>query len=154
MSGFYMNELLLKLTERWDPHPDIFCSYAACMEALCAGAPEEPHLRRFEKRLLDDLGYGLQLVSTDRGVPVDPGSYYRFAADGRPSLCVAEAAGAVYGQSLADLEAETFLDSRSLRDAKRILRAGLDSCLDGRILKSREVMRAMRRREPPAQGVS
>jgi len=87
-------------------------------------------------------------------VPVDPGSYYRFAADGRPSLCVAEAAGAVYGQSLADLEAETFLDSRSLRDAKRILRAGLDSCLDGRILKSREVMRAMRRREPPAQGVS
>ena len=154
MSGFYMNELLLKLTERWDPHPDIFCSYAACMEALCAGAPEEPHLRRFEKRLLDDLGYGLQLVNTDRGVPVDPGSYYRFAADGRPSLCVAEAAGAVYGQSLADLEAETFLDSRSLRDAKRILRAGLDSCLDGRILKSREVMRAMRRREPPAQGVS
>ena len=154
MCGFYMNELLLKLTERWDPHPDIFCSYASCMEALCAGAPEEPHLRRFEKRLLDDLGYGLQLVNTDQGVPIDPGSYYRIAADGSPSLCVAEAPGAVYGQSLADLEAGTLLEERSLRDAKRILRAGLDACLDGRSLNTRELMRAMRRRDPPVQEVS
>ena len=154
MSGFYMNELLLKLTERWDPHPDIFCSYAACMQALCAGAPEEPELRRFEKRLLDDLGYGLQLVNTDRGMPVDAKRYYRFAADGRPCQCVAEAPGAVYGQSLADLEAETFSGSRSLRDAKRILRAGLDACLDGRSLKTRELMLAMRRRDPPVREVS
>jgi hypothetical protein len=42
-----------------------------------------------------------------------------------------------------------------LRDAKRVLRAALEACLDGRELKSREVMRAMRRREldspPPEQ---
>jgi len=54
MSGFYLNELLLKLTERWDPHPEIFFSYAACIEALCAGDGEEAALRRFEKRLLND----------------------------------------------------------------------------------------------------
>ena len=28
MSGFYLNELLLKLTERCDPHPEIFVAYA------------------------------------------------------------------------------------------------------------------------------
>ena len=65
MSGFYLNELLLKLMERWDPHPDVFFSYASCIEALCAGAGEEAALRRFEKRLLNDLGYGLQLTRTE-----------------------------------------------------------------------------------------
>jgi recombinational DNA repair protein (RecF pathway) len=46
---------------------------------------------------------------------------------------------------LADLQAERFADARSLRDAKRVLRAALDACLDGRPLKSREVMQALRR---------
>jgi DNA repair protein RecO (recombination protein O) len=148
MSGFYLNELLLKLTERCDPHPEIFYSYASCVEALSAGEGEEPSLRRFEKRLLDDLGYGLELSRTEEGQPVEPDRYYRFATERGPQPCVAEAPGAVYGRSLADLNAETFADARSLRDAKRVLRVALDACLDGRSLKSREVMLAMRRREP------
>jgi DNA repair protein RecO (recombination protein O) len=148
MSGFYLNELLLKLTERWDPHPEIFCSYASCIEALCAGADEEAGLRRFEKRLLNDLGYGLQLIRTEEGVPVEPGSFYRMAAERGPQRCVAEAPGAVYGRSLTDLESGIFADARSLRDAKRVLRAAIDACLDGRSLKSRDVMLALRRHGP------
>jgi len=148
MSGFYVNELLLKLTERCDPHPEIFYSYATCIAALSAGEGEEANLRRFEKRLLDDLGYGLELTRTDAGQAVLADRYYHFAAQRGPQLCVAEAPGAIYGRSLADLDAETFADPRSLRDAKRVLRAALDACLDGRALKSREVMLAMRRREP------
>jgi DNA repair protein RecO (recombination protein O) len=143
MSGFYLNELLLKLTQRCDPHPEIFLSYASCVQALCDGGVEEPALRRFEKRLLNDLGYGLELAMTGDGVPVQPGRYYRFAAMSGPQLCVAEAPGAVYGQSLADLQAECFDDARSLRDAKRVLRAAIDVCLDGRSLKSREVALAL-----------
>ncbi|MGC2032717.1 MAG: DNA repair protein RecO, partial [Steroidobacteraceae bacterium] len=42
MSGFYLNELLLKLTQRCDPHPEIFFSYASCVQALCDGEVEEP----------------------------------------------------------------------------------------------------------------
>jgi DNA repair protein RecO (recombination protein O) len=147
MSGFYLNELLLKLTERCDPHPEIFASYAECVQALCDGDIEEPALRRFEKRLLNDLGYGLELSRTGDGVPVEPHGYYRFALQSGPQLCVAEAPGAVYGQSLADLQAESFGDARSLRDAKRVLRAAIDACLDGRTLKSREVALALRHRE-------
>jgi DNA repair protein RecO (recombination protein O) len=147
MSGFYLNELLLKLTERCDPHPDTFLSYAACVAALCAGESEEASLRRFEKRLLEDLGYGLELTRTETGQPVESDRYYRFAAQRGPQPCVAEAPGAIYGRSLADLEAETFVEPRSLRDAKRVLRVALDTCLDGRPLKSREVMMAMRRRD-------
>ncbi len=150
MSGFYLNELLLKLTERRDPHAEIFFSYASCMEALCHGELEEPTLRRFEKRLLNELGYGLELTRTGDGLPVQQDKYYRFALQSGPQLCVAEAPGAVYGQSLADLQAESFDDARTLRDAKRVLRAAIEVCLDGRSLKSREVMRALRQREPPA----
>jgi len=145
MSGFYLNELLLKLTERLDPHPEIFFSYASCIQVLCDGEALEPTLRRFEKRLLNDLGYGMELARTDEGAPVEPDGYYRFALQSGLKACVAEAPGAVYGQSLADLEAERFGDARSLRDAKRVLRAALDACLDGRSLKSREVMQALRR---------
>jgi DNA repair protein RecO (recombination protein O) len=147
MSGFYLNELLLKLTERFDPHPEIFASYAACIEALAGGESVEPALRCFEKRLLDDLGYGLELARTLEGAPVDPDGYYRFAAQSGPLPCRAESPGAVYGQSLSDLEAERFSDARSLRDAKRVLRAAIDACLDGRSLKSREVALALRQRE-------
>jgi DNA repair protein RecO (recombination protein O) len=147
MSGFYLNELLLKLTERCDPHPEIFLSYARCMQALCAGEIEEPTLRRFEKRLLNDLGYGLELAKTGDGIPVERDAYYRFALESGPQPCVAETPGAVYGQSLADLQAESFGDARSLRDAKRVLRSAIDVCLDGRSLKSREVALALRHRE-------
>jgi DNA repair protein RecO (recombination protein O) len=152
MSGFYVNELLLKLTVRWDPHPDIFFSYASCIEALCAGSGEEAALRRFEKRLLECLGYGLQLTTTDEGLLVEPDRYYRVAVERGPQTCVAEAPGAVYGRSLTDLDAESFEDARSLRDAKRVLRAAIDACLDGRSLKSREVMLALRRVRQTAAG--
>ncbi len=136
MSGFYFNELLLKLTERCDPHPEIFL--LVCLlrrKRLCGGEVEEPALRRFEKRLLDELGYGLELSRTGDGVPVRADGYYRFAPQSGPQPCVAEAPGAVYGRSLADLQAESFEDARSLRDAKRVLRAAIDACLDGRVVE-------------------
>ena len=148
MSGFYLNELLLKLTQRGDPHPEIFYSYASCITALCAGESEEAALRLFEKRLLHDLGYGLELARTDEGLPVQCDRYYRYAVERGPQLCVAETPGAVYGRSLTDLESETFEDARSLRDAKRVLRTAIDACLDGRSLKSREVMLALRQHHP------
>jgi hypothetical protein len=50
----------------------------------------------------------------------------------------------VYGRSLRDLDEEVLSDERSLRDAKRVLRVAIDACLDGRTLKSRGVMRALR----------
>lgn len=147
MSGFYLNELLLKLTERGDPHPGIFGAYAACTDALASTAPEEATLRRFEKRLLEDLGYGLELTRTESGEPVDPQGYYRVPAQRGPVPCVAESPGAVYGRSLADLRAESFEDARTLRDAKRVLRTALDACLEGRPLKTRAILMALTRRD-------
>ena len=121
-------------------------SREAALLALNGTEPEESALRRFEKRLLEELGYGLELAQTNEGTPIVPGMFYRFKAESGPQPCVAEAPGAVYGKSLADLDAERFADQRSLRDAKRVLRTAIDACLEGRALKSREVLLALRRR--------
>jgi len=146
MSGFYLNELILKLTVRCDPHPEIFEDYAQALAALAAAEPEEPALRRFEKRFLQSLGYGLDFAHTSRGEPIDPSGYYCLRQQSGPQACVADAPGAVYGQSLTDLEEEELSHPRSLRDAKRLLRTAIDACLEGRALKSREVLIALRRR--------
>ncbi len=146
MSGFYLNELLLKLTVRADPHPQAFLAYEEAIQTLTHGEDEESALRRFEKRLLDDLGYGLELGRTAEGGPIDAERYYRFKAESGPQACVAEAPGAVYGRSLADLEAEEFTDARSAHDAKRMLRAAIDACLEGKSLKTRECLVELRRR--------
>jgi DNA repair protein RecO (recombination protein O) len=56
-SGFYLNELLMKLLARQDPHPLLFDAYAATLPTLARGGDaEEAGLRAFELRLLGALG--------------------------------------------------------------------------------------------------
>ena len=55
-NGFYMNELLLKLLARQDPHAGLFDAYADSVSALAAGAEEGVALRAFELLLLRELG--------------------------------------------------------------------------------------------------
>src|SRR5437870_6864720 len=59
LCGFYLNELLLKLLPREDPHPNLFREYVATLSKLASGAEQSPVFRRYELRLLADLGYAL-----------------------------------------------------------------------------------------------
>src|SRR3989338_7069088 len=59
-SGFYMNELLLRLVARQDPHAGLFQHYEQALQGLGLEDGQRA-LRLFEKRLLEALGYGLQL---------------------------------------------------------------------------------------------
>lgn len=143
MSGFYLNELVLRLTGRMDPHPGVYDAYAATLRVL--GSPEnpEPALRRFEKRLLEDLGYGTDFSVTDQGERVVAEGFYH-ARPQRPVVrCDQALTDAVPGRSLIELARESFENERTLRDAKRILRAAIEVCLDGRTLGSRTVMKAL-----------
>jgi len=143
MSGFYLNELLLKLTERFDPHPGVFDEYGEALRALGGEANPEPPLRRFEKRLLEELGYGTDFTLTDRGETVMPEGHYH-ARPQRPVVrCEPDVADAVSGSSLIELARESFENEQSLRDAKRILRAAIELCLDGRALGSRTIMKSL-----------
>ncbi|MFZ2628705.1 MAG: DNA repair protein RecO, partial [Rugosibacter sp.] len=59
--GYYLNELLVKMLPREDAHAGLFDAYHAALHALAMGGADAPELRRFEKSLLKELGYGLTL---------------------------------------------------------------------------------------------
>ena len=148
MAGFYLNELLLKLTHRHDPVPGVFDTYHATLETLKHGAALEPTLRIFEKRLLDLLGYGVELdIDARSGASIEPDAYYHF----RPGYGVFPAApetrSAVLGASLIRLAREEVATVRELEDAKRLLQAALAQCLEGRELSTRQVARAVARKK-------
>ena len=144
--GFYLNELLLKLTTRHDPQPQLFDFYHEAIAGLRAGALE-PSLRLFEKRLLESLGYGLDLATeAHSGEPVAATSFYVFRSS--QGLVAAERgdAGALAGASLIDIAAERLSGARTLEDARHLLKSALAACLEGRPLATRSVARAMVRR--------
>ncbi len=147
MSAFYANELLIKLLARHDPHPALFDAYATLLNRLHDGDGQVRALRLFEKRLLDELGWGLSLeADAGSGDPLEPLRSYRYRIDGGPEVIdgVAEGTLVFSGASLLSLAREELGDERSLADARRLLRAALDQCLDGRPLRTREVLIAMR----------
>jgi DNA repair protein RecO (recombination protein O) len=147
MASFYLNELLMKLTTRHDPLPAVFDDYHAALEGLRHGPPLEPALRVFEKRLLETLGYGLDLaVEAQTGKPIEPDTYYHFRAAQGLFPTVAEAAGAVSGHSVLLLAQERLEGERELEDSRRLLQAALAQCLEGRELTTRTVARAVARR--------
>ena len=62
LSGFYLNELMIRLFERHDAHADVFDLYDGTIGRLKdLRCDEAALLRVFEKRLLELIGYGLQL---------------------------------------------------------------------------------------------
>lgn len=83
-SGFYLNELLMRLLARQDPHPRLFDAYAQTLPVLAAGDDmlTEAALRAFELVLLREVGVlpTLSVVTLDPR-PVRPAGQYRLQAE-------------------------------------------------------------------------
>ena len=152
MSGFYLNELLLRLLPREDRHDRLFDAYTDAIHGL-AGATDHRPLRIFELILLEELGYGLELGrDAMSGEPLEPDRYYHFQP-GRGVLAVRDAAGepdALKGCDVLAVSGGKFDQPAVLAAARQILRAAIGHCLEGRGLHSREVMLALRQREQGA----
>ena len=135
--GWYLNELLLRLLQRLDPHPGLYRDYQRALGGL-AGDHGERHLRIFEKRLLAEIGYALPLDH-----PFDPVQTYRFDPEYGP-LAAGPGAEGFAGASLIALRDETLESRESLRDARILLRQALHGQLGGRELETPRLLRAMR----------
>lgn len=82
LSGFYLNELLLKLLARQDPHPGLFDAYADALAALAGGDDEPSVLRAFELQLLRELGLLPDLATaTLTAAPVQNQARYTLHAE-------------------------------------------------------------------------
>lgn len=139
-SGFYANELLLRVLPREDPHPELFDAYAALLQGLAGDAPEAGVLRRFEYELLAGLGYALVLEHDVAGRAVEPDTWYRCDPEAPPSPLGGEAAGAVPGAALLALAAGV-PDPRQERRVRDLLRRALRPHIGERPLRSREIYR-------------
>ena len=81
LAAIYLNELVLRLSGRGDPHPAAFAAYADCLARLASGTGIGWTLRRFERDLLADLGYALLLDRTAAGHPLDALVDYAYDAE-------------------------------------------------------------------------
>lgn len=154
-SGFYLNEILLRLLHRHDSQLELFGWYDAALRELSAlGTSAEQSgfeiaLRRFEMRLLSTLGYGLVLDhDVHSSTPVQAGQHYIYHLEQGPMLVDAmvdrhgaESFGVfVTGHTLLAMQADDFSADVTRREAKHLLRAVLGVYLGSKPLASRQLM--------------
>ena len=145
MCGFYLNELLLRLLPRDDPHEALFDFYAEALGALSSGGEQASILRSFEKRLLAELGYAPLLErEAASGAPIEPQRRYAYEPDRGP-MPVTHSNGdlIVTGQTLLDLAADQFERPETREEARMLLRALIGQRLHGQELHTRVVLREL-----------
>lgn len=147
LPAWYLNELLLQLTVRNDPQPAVFDLYHATLGALREGESIQPVLRRFERRLLELLGYGIDFAREARsGEPLGEPSYYHFHADlGFVAISGTPPPSAFSGRVLRAIAAESWEAPEVGEEARRLMRLAIDHALEGRELRSRAVARSVAR---------
>jgi DNA repair protein RecO (recombination protein O) len=169
LSAFYLNELLLKLTTRDDPHEGLFEAYDEAITALRSisrtahieprtssleprASNLEPILRRFELRLLQELGYALEMVrEAGHGPPIAAEREYFYVVErGAVAATEGETPGnavRLRGQTLIDLERGRFEDAATVSQAKQLMRLLINHSLNGQELATRAIVRDLQRLE-------
>ncbi|CDG82273.1 DNA repair protein RecO [Janthinobacterium agaricidamnosum NBRC 102515 = DSM 9628] len=142
LCGFYLNELLVKLLARDDPHPVLFDHYVATLNQLAHNEPAPIVLRKFERALLKETGVAADLghcTGTRRAVDaqqvyvVDPerGPRPERASDQWPR---------VSGKTLLDMEREDYVDATTQAQSKLLMRFLLAHHLGGAPLNTRQIL--------------
>lgn len=140
LSGLYLNELLMRLLHRHDAHPALFNGYGEALHRLSGPEAEEPVLRIFEKRLLEEIGYGLVLShEVDSRAPIEEERDYYYQQDkgpwGTPPLSLPTVK--VQGRTLIALAKERLTNPELLRESKALMRFVLKPHLGDKPLSSR-----------------
>jgi DNA repair protein RecO (recombination protein O) len=160
LAAFYLNELLLKLTHREDPHEDLYRAYHEAigeLRALCRLGPKpgaeavEPVLRRFELRLLRELGYALELAreaGTHAPIAAEREYLYvieRGAVPAEPGQEARANAVKLRGLTLQHLERGELSDPVTASQAKQLMRLIIHHVLNGEELATRNLARDLQR---------
>jgi DNA repair protein RecO (recombination protein O) len=142
MCGFYLNELLLRLLPREDAHDALFDAYGEALASLSTGHSPAQTLRRFEKRLLAELGYA-PLLERDAasGAPIDPARRYAYEPDRGPVPAKDLSSElTVSGQTLLDVAADDYGRPQTREEARALMRMLIGSRLHGQALHTRGIL--------------
>lgn len=141
--GFYLNELLLKLLHRDDPHEQLFLYYQETLQELARRQDYAAILRRFEKNLLKELGYALMLEhDAESGAVIEPEANYRYVIERGPVRRKAGQSGVeLRGKTLLDLAADDYADPATLQQSKALMRALINHYLGDDTLHTRQILK-------------
>ena len=146
ISGFYLNELLIRLLHQGDPHVDLFDVYDRTLSELnCTDSNEYLAIRLFEKKILEAIGYGLTLdIDVESGAVIRPGVSYFYRADkGASRHCPGRGDYMeVSGDMLVALDHEVFEDENLLRECKIFMRYLLQKHIGNKPLASRKLLKS------------
>jgi DNA repair protein RecO (recombination protein O) len=141
LSGLYLNELVVRLTERQDPFPLVYDAYARTLDRMATGESLAWSLRRFERDLLEAIGYGLQLqFDADSGEPLLPDAHYRYAVERGAMRCTAGSARALRGSDLLALHQDRMPDNGGLKSLRDLVREVIRFHLGGAELRAWRVL--------------
>lgn len=154
LCGFYLNELLLNLLVRDDPHEQLFDFYQHTLSKLAPGhdqiSDHAATLRSFEKCLLQELGYALQLnqeAGSDAEIMPELSYHYliergavRDTAMHRTTNVGHTNGLPVLGKTLRDLATGDYSDAVSAQQSKQLMRMLLNHHLAGKTLHTRELI--------------
>lgn len=140
--GLYVNELLERLLQPSDPHPQLYVFYQYVLNELLAASDIELALRTFEQHLLQQLGYQFNVQEClPQGIyRYEPSAGFlqvnRLTAVLKP-FCFS-------GDQLIGIVAEQYQRPEIRRAAKRLMRLALEAQLGSRPLRSRELLQGYR----------
>lgn len=141
MCGFYLNELLLRLLPREDPHEALFNYYAQTLRYLAASEPVAPTLRRLELKLLQELGYAVPLTHQSEGVPILAENEYLYLPErGAVSPNTLETGVQLSGKTLLDMACDDYSDPATLLQSKQLMRMLLAHYLGDKPLHTRQLL--------------
>ena len=144
MAGFYLNELLLRLLQRHDPHEELFEAYHQTLTRLAVSTEDEVLLRQFEYYLLQEIGYGLILDhDVNTGEAVQSESHYCYYIEHGPvridTPAMEKNSLLLKGETLQALASGQLSSAAMLKEAKYFMRAVISHHLGGKPLRSREM---------------
>lgn len=147
--GYYINELILKLLHRHDPHKLLYDRYQQSIFELFDNKKPHSTLRIFEKYLLQEIGFGLVLDhDVESGeIIVEEQNYQYFPRKGPVATHAvnSEHGYIIAGSTLIALRKEEFASEQEQFQAQRLTRLLIDTQLNGKELRSRRVMWEMKR---------
>lgn len=148
--GYYINELILKLLHRHDAHEVLYDKYAQAIFALSDKKKPNTVLRVFEKYLLQEIGFGLVLDhDAASGESIAEEHSYQYFPQKGPIATNKEQnnikGNIISGATLLALQNEKFNSQQERAQAQQLTRLLIDIQLNGKELRSRRVMREMKR---------
>lgn len=143
-SGFYLNELLMRLLPEHDDHQALFQAYALAIEELHGEVDLETILRRFEFQLLEELGYGLNFFQDVDGAAIHEEAHYRYQMEqGFVAVTQASVRDCFRGEELLALARQDLSSPVTRQAAKQLSRLVMRPLLGNRPLESRKLFETM-----------